>query len=564
MLTELIVEDLGVIDHAEVTFEQGSSVLTGETGAGKTLVVAAVGLLLGDRAEKVLVRQGSKRAVVQGRFLVPPDHPVVAALRSRELVDEDAGDPVEVILIRTVPAGGSATARVNGRLVPASLLAEIGPLLVEIAGQHEHGRISNPTVQRRILDEFGGPETVALAERVQTSWRAAVEARRRLDVLMTDERARERELDMVRFEISEIEGAELEPGEDERLSLEARRLESAESIERSLGSAIDSLKSDDGVIDNLASAVADLNAVADTHPDLNALRERLDQLQIEAGDVAGELAHHLIAPDPETLEQVRDRLGAIARLKRKYGASVDEVLEYLGKAQARRDELESATEDIERLSRESQEAEVRTRELAGALGQERTKNAKLLQAEVTGLLAELALAGAVFEVRLAPKDLYEGGSESVEFLVAANPGESPRPDCQGRIGRRAVAHCPRASPSDRVHRAAPTMIFDEVDAGVGGAAAQSVGRALGQLGKGSGRQVIIVTHLPQVAAFADGHLRVKKETGGDRAGALIERVEGDERVAELSRMLAGLPDSERAQEHAQELLELAARTGARA
>ena len=564
MLTELIVDGLGVIDRAEVTFGQGSSAITGETGAGKTLVVAAVGLLLGDRAEKVLVRQGAKQARVQGRFLLPRDNAAVALLAARDLVDLDDNDSeIEVVLTRVVPTGGSATARINGQLATAAVLAEVGPHLVEIAGQHEHGRISDFVWQRRTLDEFAGPESTELAERVASQWREAARAKRRLNELIATQRTRERELDIVRFEISEIEKAEVEPGEEERLGVDARRLEQAEAIERSLSAALDSLKGDDGVIDRLARAGGEVASIAADDPVVSELRDRIEQAQIEVDDIAGELSHRLIAPDPSTLETIRDRLGVLARLKRKYGDTTTEVLRYLEQARARRAELESAGEDTANLAVEAERLEELARKDAEELRQLRTKNASVLQTEVSSLLADLALGGATFEVRLTDRDLYEGGLESVEFLVAANPGESPRPVGKvasgGELSRIALAlHLLTSS------TAAPTMIFDEVDAGVGGAAAQSVGRALAQLGRGSHRQVIVVTHLPQVAAFSDAHYVVHKGSSADRASASIEKVEDGERIEELSRMLAGLPASERAQEHAQELLDLAAQTGASA
>ena len=562
MLTDLMVEGLGVIDHAEVTFAQGSSAITGETGAGKTLVVAAVGLLLGDRAEKVMVRQGAQQARVQGRFVLPRDHAAIKALIARELVEPPDGDEVELILARTVRPTRAATARVNDQLVTAAVLTEIAPDLVEIAGQHEHGRISDPVWQRRTLDEFGGAESVELAGRVSDHWREASRARRRLDELTSSQRARERELDLVRFEVSEIEDARIEPGEEEQLTTDARRLEQAEAIERSVGSALDSLKGDDGVIDRLSGAGHEVGSIANDET-LAELRERIEQAQLEVSDIASELSRLLIAPDPSALEAIRDRLGVFARLKRKYGESMAEVLRYLDDAKTRRAELESAGEDSARWAAAAESAEVAARKGAEELSQQRAKSAAVLQAEVTNLLGDLALAGATFEVRLIDRDLYEGGLETVEFLVAANPGEKPRPVAKvasgGELSRIALAlHLLTSSLT------APTTIFDEVDAGVGGEAAQAVGRALAQLGRGSNKQVIIVTHLPQVAAFSDAQYRVIKETEDERARASVERVEGDRRIAELSRMLAGLPDSERAHQHAQELLDLAAKSEATA
>ena len=562
MLTDLMVEGLGVIDHAEVNFAQGSSAITGETGAWKTLVVAAVGLLLGDRAEKVLVRQGAQQARVQGRFLLPRDHAAIKVLIARELIELPDGDEVELILARTVRPTRAATARVNDQLVTAAVLSEIAPDLVEIAGQQEHGRISDPVWQRRTLDEFGGSESAELAERVSDHWREASRAKRRLVELTSSQRARERELDLVRFEVSEIEEARIEPDEEERLTTDARRLEQAETIERSVGSALDSLKGDDGVLDRLSAAGDEVASIANDDA-LAELRERIDQVQLEVGDVASELSRLLIAPDPSALEAIRDRLGVFARLKRKYGESTAEVLRYLDDAKTRRAELESAGEDTARWAAAAESAEEAARKGAEELSQQRAKSAAVFQAEVTNLLGDLALVGATFEVRLIDRDLYEGGLESVEFLVAANPGETPRPVAKvasgGELSRIALALHLLTSGST-----VPTTIFDEVDAGVGGEAAQAVGRALAHLGRGSTRQVIIVTHLPQVAAFSDAQYRVIKEAEDERASASVERVEGDRRIAELSRMLAGLPDSERAHEHAQELLDFAAKSEATA
>jgi DNA repair protein RecN (Recombination protein N) len=554
MLEDLVVEDLGVIERAEVRFGPGSSAVTGETGAGKTLVVAAVGLLLGDRAEKVLVRQGASKARVQGRFVLPPGHPALGVLEARGLVEDDSN---EVVVTRTVPVTGAATTRINGQLATASILTEIAPSLVEIAGQHEHGRVSDPVWQRATLDAYAGAEALAEANSIASNFKSALHARRVLEVLTTNRRARERELDVLRYEIQEIERAAPDPEEAVRLAVEATRLEQAESIGTALSTAIDSLAGDGGAQEDVARATAELARLTDVDPEIAALAARLDQAQVEVEDIASELSRRMVAPDPVALESVRDRLGAMSRLKRKYGDSIDEVLRYLDEARRRRDELQSADEDVERWGEEARNHEAAALEAAGRLRALRTEAAANLARRVEKVLDDLALGGARFEIRLRERDLYEGGTEAVEFLVAANPGESPRPISKvasgGELSRIALAlHLLTSSAG------AATMVFDEVDAGVGGQAAQAVGRALADLAR-DGRQIFVVTHLPQVAAFADAHYRVVKTFEGERSSAHLEPVGGDERVAELSRMLAGLPASERAHEHAQELLDLAGR-----
>ena len=556
MLVDLVVENLGVIEHAEVTFPPGSSAVTGETGAGKTLVVAAVGLLLGDRAEKILVRQGADRARVQGRFVVAQDHPAVALLRDRDLLatGPDA-DHVEVVLSRTVPRDGSATARVNGQLATATALNELGPLLVEIAGQHEHGRVADLAWQRATLDAFAGAEAVAIE--VAEHHRAARRARKRHEELTSTERARQRELDIVRFEIEEIEKAALEEGEEDRLLDDARRLEHAEAIGRGISGAVEALSGDGGAEEQIAAAAREVARLTSADPELADIAQRLEQTQVEVSDAASDLARRVTTPDPAALDATRDRLGQLIRLKRKYGDSVAEVLRYLEAARARRDELTSADEDVERWASEAATHEAAADEAATRLSSLRRNAAARLAGRVETALEGLALGGARFQVDLEPRELYEGGLESVTFAVAANPGETPRPISKvasgGELSRIALALHLVAGTAG-----ATTMIFDEVDAGVGGLAAQSVGRSLAELARTSGQQVVVVTHLPQVAAFADAHFRVIKSAADERAHAHLERVAGEERVAELSRMLAGLPASERAQEHAQELLDLAA------
>jgi DNA repair protein RecN (Recombination protein N) len=574
MLTEVIVENLGVLERAELELDGGCTALTGETGAGKTLLVVALGLLLGGRADRSLVREGARRARIQGRFVVPSDHRAVRLLDDLGLVADRADDYVEIVLARSVDAEGKSRARVNGSIVTNSVLASAGAALVEIAGQHAATGIGSPSVQRGILDANAG--AVDEASEVAAAVRSAVGCEREFEQLASSERERERELDILRFEIEEIDAAKLREGEAAELGEEVERLEHAEAIALALGSAVEALKGEGGAGDLVGAAERDATLAAEHDAALGEAVDRLAGVAVEITDIADELARRTITPDPDALEQTRTRLTAIARLRRKYGDNESEILAYHERARARAAELEGATSALEEL-RGRRDAELeRARELAASLGRRRAEAAAKFGPEIEAVLGGLALTGARFEVRLTERELYEGGSEGVEFLVSANPGEATRPLAKvasgGELARLALAlhllaRPPEGADGGRAH--ASTMVFDEIDAGVGGRAAQAVGRALAGLARESGAQVLVVTHLPQVAAFADNHYRVIKEPRDERANeagrsvARLERVDSEERIDELSRMLAGMPESSRAREHARELLDIASEMVAR-
>ena len=545
-----MVEHLGPIEGAEIALERGSSALTGETGAGKTLLVTAVALLLGDRADRSIVREGADAARVEGRFLLPGDHPATRLLAAHDLVE--VADETEVIVSRTVTGSGSK-ARVNGRLVPAATLAELGSLMVEIVGQHEHHDLGTARFQRGLLDRFAGSES--LAEEVADLVRTLARAQRRLDELRAGERERARELDVLRFEIAEIEEAELKEGESAELAVEAERLDHAEAIATSVTSAIDALRSERGAEELVSSARNELAGVAGRDPKVAALAARLEAAEYELSDIAAELAAVVPEPDPAALEAVRDRLDRLARLRRKFGDTEGDVLAYLAKSTARAEELARDTQDITSLEEEVEAVQLTASDRAMELSAARGAAAPKLAAEAARLLGELAMPSVTIDVTLEPVDLYEGGLESIQFLIATGPGEKPKPVSKiasgGELSRIGLALHLLTTTGD-----ARTLIFDEIDAGVGGAAARAVGAALARLARTTAAQVLVVTHLPQVAAFADRQFRVTR-VDDDRRGVSVEAVEGDARIEELSRMLAGLPESERAREHAQELLEMA-------
>lgn len=554
MLRELVVQDLGVIERAEIELDVGSSALTGETGAGKTLLVSAMALVLGDRADRGLVRHGAKSARVEARFEVGVDHPAAALLRERDLIDDATTD----IVVSRVISDGGGKVRVNGRVATVGLLGELGPLLVEIAGQHEHQRLGSRREQMQLLDSFAGPEAVELSARVAEMVRGAAATRRRAEELAAGERDTERELDVLRYEISEIEATGVRQGESAELQAEADRLEHAEAIGAAIADARSSLESEGGGVDSVRAAADGIARVASRDPELGPLVQRLGSAAIELDDIAAELARRVPAIDDAALDGIRERLATVARLQRKYGEDEAGILGYLATAKVRADELQSGAFDAGETRARAQEQQDAARAEATRLTRMRAEAAARLGAEVEAILGRLAMADTKVEIALEPADLYEGGLETVEMRIAS-PGHPPRPIVKiasgGELSRIALA---LRLASGRAAGSAPTLIFDEVDAGVGGEAARSVGRCLADLAREAGSQVLVVTHLPQVAAFADSHLHVKKVSSGAAATAVVEHLSDEGRVAELSRMLAGLPGSERAREHAQELLEIAA------
>ena len=534
MLVELRVENLGVIESATVLVQSGMTAITGETGAGKTLLVDALELLLGGRADPGIVRDGADEARVEGRFSV-----IEGAVEA------------EIALSRVIPSNGRSRAYVNGRIATAGELSEAGRLLVDLHGQHAHQSLLHPAEQRALLDRFAGSD----AADARADLRVAREEIRRLDselaALGGDERARAREADLLRYQLGEIEGSGI-AGEDEweRLEEEEAMLADSEAVGEALGRAHEQL--DGPALDALGVALAELSR----RTPLAALADRVRSLQAEASDLAHELrvvAEETLG-DPERLDAVRGRLRLLADLRRKYGESIAEVLAHAREAGRRLGEIEGHEERAAELTRAREEAQRFALEAAARLSACRRAAAAPLAEAVTARLRDLAMPAAFFEVSLSETELGEDGADAVELLLAPNPGEPARPLARAASG----GELSRTMLALRVvlSEAPPTLVFDEVDAGIGGEAGVAVGRALATLA--ATHQVLCVTHLAQVAAFADNHVIVTKREAEGRTIADVSVALDDARVAELSRMLAGVGESNHARGHARELLDAAA------
>jgi DNA repair protein RecN (Recombination protein N) len=529
MLTELHVADLGIVADLTLVLDRGLTAITGETGAGKTLLVEALELLVGGRADTTLIRDGASEARVEGRFF-----------------DPRSGD--ETVLARALPSEGRSRAYVDGRLATVAELAEIGVRFVDLHGQHAHQSLLAPAVQRGALDRFAGPAaTDPLAD-----YRGARADLRRLEAdlaaLGGDERSRARELDLLRFQIGEIEAAGIDDeGEDVALEAEEALLADAIAHREALVAAYGAVEGPG--LDAVGSAAAALSG----RLPFAELAERLHAAQAELAELGHELrvARDAVEDDPERLEAVRARRHLLRELSRKYGETLADVRAYGIEAGRRLAELEGFEARAAELEAERGEARQRATSAAAALSRARLAGAGALAEAVTPNLRELAMPAAAFEVVVEPAEPTDDGADRVTFLMSANPGEPPRPLARVASG----GELSRAMLAARVvlSEAPPTLVFDEVDAGIGGEAGAAVGRLLADLA--GTHQVLVVTHLAQVAAFADAQVVVEKREQGKRTVASAQTVAGEERVRELSRMLAGVGESSHARSHAAELLE---------
>jgi DNA repair protein RecN (Recombination protein N) len=560
VLLELRIENLLLIERAELRPGVGLNAITGETGAGKTVLAHALDLLLGGKPRPGIVRPGASDAYVEGAFELPPgllDRPELADLRERIGWDPGADDsPDDMVLARRVGAEGRSRAFVQGRSASASDLRELGGALVAFFGQHEHRKLTLAAAQLDLLDGYAGPEQLELRARLAASHARVRELGRELEELRRRAGARDRDLDLLAFEIQEIE--ELGPSEAEERDLlaERERLQRLDGLLAAALTGAEAIAPEEGrgVGELLAGAERQAADVAGVDPALDALAERLAALRIEAEDLGAELRRYAdsLEGEPGRLEQVEERLDVYDRLKRKHGGSIAAVLEHAERCRAERARLEGAEVAIERAEAELAQAEGERAELAARIGKARRKAAPRLAAAVREELAALAMEDCSFEVELtAREEIGPTGAERVELMLAPNPGVPAAPLREtasgGELSRVMLALMTVAGTDG-----SGTLVFDEVDAGVGGQTARAVGERLRALG--DERQVLCITHLPQIAALASSHFRIEKSADDELALARVEALEGDGVVAELCRMLGAEASDAGARRHAQELL----------
>lgn len=560
MLTQLHVENFALIDALDLEFTPGFTVLTGETGAGKSILVDAINALLGERTGADAIREGCPKAFVQGAFDIADRADIASQITGQGYEAEDG-----VILARDISSQGKTQCRINGRLSSLSAHRSLTQLLADVHGQHEHQLLLSNRWQLQFLDGFAGPEAAALKREYSEVWQRLQQVSQQYGKLSTDVREQERMADLYRFQVREIDNAELQDGEEEELKAESLRLANLEKLSLAAQSALAYLdageESTPGAEDSVGGAVKALEGVARFDASIAAhvasLTEALVRIQ-EASDGLRAWQEDLEV-SPDRLDEVQSRLDLISNLKRKYGETISEILAYRDSAASSLNAIE--TSDDRRLELEAEHKRLLSlaEELAGRLSQMRSGAAPDLSRRVEAELGDLGMAGARFIAEIGDTELGPAGRDRAEFLISANPGESPRPLASvasgGESSRIMLALKTVLTTEDPVR----TLVFDEVDAGIGGRTANVVGEKL--KGLAEGRQVLCVTHLAQIARFADSHFHVTKRESNGRTVVEIRRLSDEERVVELARMLGGDQESEAAVQHARELLSAGAPEG---
>ncbi|MTA82263.1 MAG: DNA repair protein RecN, partial [Actinobacteria bacterium] len=554
MIEEIRIRDLGVISEAALPLGPGFTAITGETGAGKTMVVTALGLLRGERADAATVRRGSDALWVEGTWrLENPD-----AIRAT--VEEAGGaiDGSELLIARSVSSEGLSRAVVGGRTTPAGVLQSLADALVAVHGQSDQIRLRSATEQRESLDRYAGASLATALSEYQQAFRRWQKNAAELAELTTERDRRQREADDLRASLSDIESIAPQVGEDVELQELAERMTNVEDLRVAIAAAHSAISSDDdssdaiGAVENARRQIERVSAV---DPVLAKIGETLVQLSAQLAEVSTDLSRRLadIEVDGErSLDAVQDRRAQLANLMRRFGPTLDEVLAFADSGSARLLALDGDSERIDELTVLAGADALEVKNLGASLTAVREGSALELSASVTTELAGLSMPDSSLHVRVTALDeptLH--GYDAVEFLLKPHAGSDPRPIAKGASGgelsRVMLALEVVVAERDRV----PTYVFDEVDSGVGGAAAIEIGRRLARLAQNA--QVIVVTHLAQVAAFATNHLRVEKNTDGDVTVSSVVKLEGEERIAEMARLLSGLPDSDTGLEHAREL-----------
>ena len=558
MLLELVVENYAVVERLRVHFHSGLNLLTGETGSGKSIVVDALGLLLGARASSEMIRTGESRARLAGIFDVKEHAGVRRLLEPAGIEIEDG----ELLVEREVLAGGKSRAFVGSRPVAASLLRELAPHLADIHGQHDQQLLFSNEAQRDMLDAFAADgELLERVGRVYREWRGTAAE---LEEIERGEQEKLRLLDLWSFQRKEIEAAALQPDEDLALENERRVLQNVQKLQESAEVAYSALyDSPESAVSLTRIAGKRLDELLRIDPVLEPLREHLKAADLSLQEVSYGLRDYMsgLEANPGRLEEVETRLAAIDRLKRKYGQSIAEILAFLDEVRQQIASVEHAGERMDALRRAQARLAGEFGKLSAELTERRAAAARKLEKKVEAELAQLAMERTVFRVDLSPAEWSADGADRVAFLVSPNIGEEPRPlekvASGGEISRLALALKTSVgqalSPANRTM--IRTLVFDEVDTGVGGGAAEGIGRRLKKLAAAS--QVLCVTHLPQVASFADHHYRVEKQESKGRTVAVIEELDSAARTREVGRMLSGQKLTPEALKHAEQLIKSA-------
>lgn len=558
MLQELSITNFAIIEHLDIAFEAGMTVLTGETGAGKSIIIDAVGLLAGGRGSSEFIRTGADKAVLQGMFILPADG--VTA----QLLDEAGIDHADntVILQREITKSGRNTCRINGMLVNTTTLKQIGETIVDIHGQNEHQELMQPEKHLGLLDEFAAAKIRKLKQQYQQQYDHYQQLNRELRQKNANEKEWAQRLDMLNFQVDEIVAAQIKVGEEAALIAERDRLDNYQMINQALQQSYTLLAAGEettGAVDMVGTAMNALEPIANLDSAFNEITVNVKNAFYGLQDAAGQISNQLDLQefDEGRLDEIEQRLDVLSQLKRKYGDSEQQILDYYQKIAAELAKMTDSEENSEDLAQRVTNAKDKLLKTGEALSDKRRTAAKVLQRQIHQELKDLYMDKAIFEVRFKPTkgQIYRSGLDSVEFYIQTNPGERMRPLAKiasgGELSRMMLALKTIFSESQGI----TSIIFDEVDTGVSGRVAQAIAEKINGIAHFS--QVLCITHLPQVAAMSDHHYFIAKKITGKRTKTSVTKLDNAARVKELARMLAGTKVTKLSLEHAEELLQLA-------
>ena len=551
MLNQLSVRNVAVIDKLDINLHDGVSVLTGETGAGKSIIIDSINMILGDRANKELVRYGTDKAVVQAVFDAPKS--VINILEENDIDVEDE----TVIITRQVTKEGKSAARINGMVVTLNILREISDRLINIHGQHDNQALLTPIRHITFLDAYADNEEYINRYKDILSKKREIE--KKISSLEMDEQEKMQRIDLLEYQVNEIKKASLEKGEEDDLREQRDIYTNAEQITKSVNEAYMNLYEGDEIqsaYDGISIAVNEISQISDLNPQLKSIYDTLNEIMYSLEDTAHEIKEfgETVEFDEQTLNEIEERLDLISRLKRKYGNSIEEILEYLKKAESELNDIKLSDERTNELKEELKNITKELKEKGNVLTQRRENTAKVLEENIEKSLHELNMEKSKFKVSIENDGtFYDNGMDKVEFLISTNPGEPLKPLVKiasgGELSRVMLAIKSILADSDGVD----TMIFDEIDTGVSGKAAMSIAKKLAVIAKN--KQVICITHLPQLTAMADNHYLIQKNTDGEMASTTLKELDEEGRELELARIIDGGEVTELALSHAKQMLE---------
>ena len=551
MLNQLSIRNVAVIDKLDINLHDGVSVLTGETGAGKSIIIDSINMILGDRANKELVRYGTDKAVVQAVFDAPKS--VINILEENDIDVEDE----TVIITRQVTKEGKSAARINGMVVTLNILREISDRLINIHGQHDNQALLTPIRHITFLDAYADNEEYINRYKDILSKKREIE--KKISSLEMDEQEKMQRIDLLEYQVTEIKKASLEKGEEDDLREQRDIYTNAEQITKSVNEAYMNLYEGDEIqsaYDGISIAVNEIFQISDLNPQLKSIYDTLNEIMYSLEDTAHEIKEfgETVEFDEQTLNEIEERLDLISRLKRKYGNSIEEILEYLKKAESELNDIKLSDERTNELKEELKNITKELKEKGNVLTQRRENAAKVLEENIEKSLHELNMEKSKFKVNIENDGtFYDNGMDKVEFLISTNPGEPLKPLVKiasgGELSRVMLAIKSILADSDGVD----TMIFDEIDTGVSGKAAMSIAKKLAVIAKN--KQVICITHLPQLTAMADNHYLIQKNTDGELASTTLKELDEEGRELELARIIDGGEVTELALSHAKQMLE---------